>query len=347
MGQPSLALVATVRRLDPSFRTWLHHHRSHGFETIYLVFDAPDEDRAWIDEIRGSAHFEGVRCIENDAAHQARVRAQPQYARLAQSSVRTVVDRQRLNAGVVMAQALADGVDWLVHLDADELLAPFAPGRAIAAYFTQVPERYDEVIFPNFEAVPEAEEIADPFVDVTLFKKSPYYLRYREFEQLYTAWHGTSGTFKLFNAYITGKSALRMRDVDAPFVPASVHHFLPFRFNGNVRIEDEEGPIVLHYAHCGLERFVARFTGCNRERINTYDGRGFIEDLYREAAERVAQGREGELPALYRRLVMLDDVVLRARLARLGLLLRRGAPIEGPHGPLPAHGFEKDVPPFR
>jgi hypothetical protein len=169
-------------------------------------------------------------------------------------------------------------------------------------------------------------------------------MRYREFELLFTAWNGFSGTYKLFNAYITGKSALRMRGANVPFVPSSIHHFLPFRFNRNVHIEDEGGPIVLHYPHCGLDRFVQRFTGFNRERVNTYDGRKFDDDLYRQAAEVVAAGREDELPALYRRLVMLDDARLRARLREYGFLVRRSPPHEGPDGwLLPSHSFEKDA----
>ena len=336
-----------MRGLDASVLTWLQHHQSHGFRRIYLVFDAPDEDREWIDEIRASRVLgAGVHIVENDAQHQERVRALPRYAQLAPTCERTVVHRQMLNVGVVMQQARADGVDWLLHLDSDELLAPYSADTGIRAYFEQVPEHVDEVIFPNFEAVPETEEIGDPFIEVTLFKKSPYYLRYQEFEHLYTAWNGGSGTFKLFNAYITGKAALRMRDVDIPFVPASVHHFLPFRFNRNVRIEDSGGPIVLHYPLCGLQRFVDRFTGFNRQRVNTYDGTGFVEDLYLKAAELVAAGREPELRELYRRLVMLDDVSLRARLQRNGFLLRRGPSIEGPHGPLPASCFEKDSTPL-
>jgi hypothetical protein len=169
-------------------------------------------------------------------------------------------------------------------------------------------------------------------------------MRYREFELLFTAWDGHSGMFKLFNAYITGKSALRMRDANAPFVPASIHHFLPYRFNRNVRIEDAGGPIVLHYPHCGLDRFVQRFTGFNRDRVNTYDGRKFSDDLYRQAAELVCEGRESELPALYRRLVMLDDARLRARLDESGFLVRRAPPRGGQGGRLlPAISFEKDA----
>ena len=81
--------------------------------------------------------------------------------------------------------------------------------------------------------------------------------------------------------------------------------------------------------------------------MNSYDGRGFSDDLYRQATELVREGREHELPSLYHRLVMLDDSRLRARLHDQGFLLRRAPPYEGPDGRLlPASCFEKDPAPM-
>ena len=258
-----------------------------------------------------------MRCVFADEAHGARARQLPDYEGFAPQLARVVVARQMLNAGVIIPDARADGMDWLLHLDADELIAPYTSGVSLPDYLAAVPAAIDEVIFPNFEAVPLTEEMDDPFLSVRLFKKSPYYLRYKEFEHVFTAWDGAGGKFKIFNAYITGKSALRLADVDAPFVPQSVHHFLPLRFTANVHIEDEGGPAVFHYPFCGLSRFVSRFTGMNKDRINTY---AVADDLYGQAAALVAEGRMEALPALYRRLVMLEGVM--EKLERRGLLVR-------------------------
>lgn len=321
---PKVALVSMVRGLDESFATWLRVHLRQDIQRIYLVLDAPSEDRAHAERlIRSLDATDRVHLIDNDAAFQARTRALPGVELLLEQAERIVVARQMLAVGVVMGLALEEGVDWLLHLDSDEVVAPYEAAQPLLPYLAAQPADIDEVIFPNFEVVPEAEEVDDPFRDLTLFKKSPYYLRYREFEHLYTAWKGASGKFKLFNAYITGKSALRLADVEEAFVPYSVHHFLPMRFTENVKIEDAGGPVILHYPHCGLARFVARFTGFNAKRIDTYDESKMENDLYGEARRLVGEGKSDQLPALYRRLVMLEEPALRARLERRGYVFRR------------------------
>lgn len=321
---PKVAIVSTVRGIDDGFGSWLRVHLAQGIQRIFLVLDAPNEDREiaerWIRALRVD---DRVQLVPADEEHQRAARALPGVEALLADAPRVVVARQMLNVGVVMRRALEEGVDWLLHLDADEVIAPYDPARPLLEYLADQPARIDEVIFPNFEVVPESEEIEDPFRELTLFKKSPYYLRYKEFEHLYTAWNGASGRFKLFNAYITGKAALRLADVDAPFVPYSVHHFLPMRFTENVHIEDAGGPVVLHYPHCGLRRFLARFTGFNAERMDTYGEASFEDDLYGEARRLVREGRAAELPDLYRRRVMLEEPGLRARLERRGYVFRK------------------------
>ncbi len=319
-----VAIVSIVRGLDDSFLSWLKVHLLQDVLRIYLVLDAPSEDLETARRLISAASAQDrVRLFLNDDDFKAKARALPGVEALLEQSAQVVVARQMLAVGVVMAAALEEGMQWLLHLDSDEVVAPYDCDQPLLGYLAAQPSKIDEVIFPNFEVVPEAEEVSDPFRELTLFKKSPYYLRYREFEHLYTAWKGASGRFKLFNAYITGKSALRLADVDEAFVPYSVHHFLPMRFTDNVKIEDEGGPVILHYPHCGLERFVGRFTGFNADRIDTYDESSFGDDLYGLARKTVKEGRADELPELYRRAVMLQEPGLRARLERRGYVFRR------------------------
>lgn len=107
--------------------------------------------------------------------------------------------------------AQKDGVDWLLHVDTDELIYPSgspnfslqvlalaachallynsvlppAPGRAaqhdaalaLNALLRQellrnVPADVDTLVFPNYESLPERDDVADPFLEVSLFKKN-------------------------------------------------------------------------------------------------------------------------------------------------------------------------------
>lgn len=47
--------------------------------------------------------------------------------------------------------------------------ALFAPLQQVLA---KVPPDVDTLIFPNYESLPEREDVADPFTEVTLFKRN-------------------------------------------------------------------------------------------------------------------------------------------------------------------------------
>ena len=62
--------------------------------------------------------------------------------------------------------AAADGIDWLLHIDTDELAYPggapeFSLQRVLAAY----PADVDTVVFPNYESLPERDDVQDPFTE--------------------------------------------------------------------------------------------------------------------------------------------------------------------------------------
>ena len=61
-----------------------------------------------------------------------------------------------------------DNIDWILHIDTDELLYPggsngFSLQRILGNYAQDV----DTVVFPNYEAMPESEGVQDPFTEVS------------------------------------------------------------------------------------------------------------------------------------------------------------------------------------
>ena len=62
---------------------------------------------------------------------------------------------------------MKDNVDWLLHIDTDELMYPagndgFSLQHVLAAFADDV----DTVVFPNYESLPESDKIHDPFTEV-------------------------------------------------------------------------------------------------------------------------------------------------------------------------------------
>jgi hypothetical protein len=127
-----------------------------------------------------------------------------------------VMARQILNVETAIQLALDQGMDWILHIDGDEL---FYPGQMMALdWFDQVSDDIFQVTFLNHEAAPEAFEIEDYFREVTLFKRNPAILD----PGFYTQFQKISSKSQYFLAYQNGKSAARIHPT---LLPNSVHSF--------------------------------------------------------------------------------------------------------------------------
>jgi len=95
------------------------------------------------------------------------------------SVVHDVQARQQIAIDHGIRLAKDQGFDWLLHIDADEIL--FCPDTSrhqdVRHFFAEVPCNYTLVRFANLEAVPETFEVTDCFQEVTLFKMSRMLLR--------------------------------------------------------------------------------------------------------------------------------------------------------------------------
>lgn len=68
---------------------------------------------------------------------------------------------------VGIEMAMKDRVDWILHIDTDELMYPggaheYSLKRVLGGY----PADVDTVIFPNYESLPERDDVEDPFTEV-------------------------------------------------------------------------------------------------------------------------------------------------------------------------------------
>jgi hypothetical protein len=60
-----------------------------------------------------------------------------------------------------------DGIDWILHIDTDELVYPGgAPEYSIQRVLSTIPADVDTVVFPNYESLPERDDVQDPFTEV-------------------------------------------------------------------------------------------------------------------------------------------------------------------------------------
>lgn len=88
------ALVTTAKGLDSGFFSFLSHHRSVGFEKVYLFLDDPAYDAAFLELLQASEFSSFVQIIQHDdrllQVHQKTIF----YQNHAETYSRRVVTRQ-------------------------------------------------------------------------------------------------------------------------------------------------------------------------------------------------------------------------------------------------------------
>lgn len=143
-ARPRVGLVATVYRGGADLDAWCEHHLALGADHLALIFDHLEEPPEAADAERlGARHAEELLTIWSGRRVAAeRWPALPldrhrddllRFARSGSSS-HAVAARQTLNAGAALEAARTEELggaplDWLIHLDADELFHLEGAGR--------------------------------------------------------------------------------------------------------------------------------------------------------------------------------------------------------------------------
>ncbi|MED6127290.1 Glycosyltransferase-like KOBITO 1 [Stylosanthes scabra] len=72
--------------------------------------------------------------------------------------------KQSLNMEMAIVMARESGMDWIIHLDTDELVYPAGTREySLRQLLSDVPGNVDMVIFPNYESSVERDDIKEPF----------------------------------------------------------------------------------------------------------------------------------------------------------------------------------------
>lgn len=228
-----VALVSTLRDVRDQLLLWIEFYRVVGFAHLFLYFDDPAKDEDSIEEALEvySVEFLSIACNGSELrAEWPTLRSWSQFS----DFVDDRMCRQLLNIAHCVRRGLQapreslESVDWVIHLDHDELFLP--PPGGLQAHFKHLDDSGCRLfLYQNFEAVPEEHTLL-PFLDVTLFKvpqgrvpRTPMGASGVEF------WASRTQAGNYFLYYDNGKSAVRLRrpEKDTEFAPRSVHLLYP------------------------------------------------------------------------------------------------------------------------
>jgi hypothetical protein len=314
-----IALVMTVRNEADMLRTNLGYHRFLGVDLMYVYDEGSDDGTP--DSV---GDLDGVEVLSS--VDPSKFSGRSELARMVAGAPSLLTARQALNTVDAMGRARAAGADWLIAIDADELvaidLANEAPGQ-LATALGRVPAQAESVIFPTLEMVQRRVVYDDVMAQETLFKRADA----RRFSRdVWDPFLGKIRRLPVVYGHLAGKSALRLR-VDA--VPYSVHRF---RHANGRRLKDAVVGHLLHYYCVDENAFIRKFR-LMREQPDVYlhgEPVPAQKRLWRDVVNR-AHLSDDELREYFRRWVMFDQSQLdRLTHRRWGPVPRASAVVEVP-----------------
>jgi hypothetical protein len=236
------------------------------------------------------------------------------YGYLREFIPREVMARQLLNVQVAVARAYADGLDWILHIDMDELFYP--GGTPVAEHFARVEQSGADVVkYWNHEGVTEDFFTRDPFREMRLFKKNENVLEFSQRLLIKQIW----GKQPYFSFYNNGKAAAR---VHKHLVPQGVHSFY-----GKAEDAPCASPCILHFACGGFTQFWDKYTI-----LGTFADHWFGNTpisripVHLQSRDVVAGGNRALAESFFRRVFMIEDTHVLATLLEAGICERHALP---------------------
>lgn len=229
--------------------------------------------------------------------------------------------KQYLNTEMAIVMAREAHMEWIIHLDTDELIHPVGThGYSLTQLLSDVPENVDMVVFPNYESCVERDDIKEPFTEVSIFKKNFDHL----IEETYISNYKESvhGNPAYFLTYSNGKSAAR---VQQHLRPNGAHRWYNYMKIPNQIKFDEAA--VLHYTYAKFSDLTSRRDRCGCKPTKEEVKKCFFLEFDRDAFIIASSATEEEMLNWYREHVVWTDKDLIKKLMKEGILTRIYAPM--------------------
>ncbi len=303
-----VGIVSMMREPGALLEPWVHYHKRLGFSDFIVLFDDPEDEG-----LAAADGHSGLHGVPVDDGVRKQWRQLRHWQECGEHTDSTVGARQMLNIEYGFNLARELGVDWLLHIDIDELFH-LKSGDVIGHVSHLAESEKNAAAYFNYEAVPETFQVDDCFRQVTLFKKPPKLLQHQGITRAGVWPEGR----RYFNFYNNGKSMVR---VDSGVFPLGAHRWA--RERDPLRWVSFFNPAVLHYSVCGFGAFQQKY----RHRGNFSNMRmnkdlrksGAVLDL--DARDAFAAGDLHKAEEIYRQRVMMDSASA-GKLLQAGVLKR-------------------------
>lgn len=253
------ALVLTVKNEKRLLRDNMLYHHAIGAHRIYVYFDGTtDAGKASIADL----DFVNIQdSVSGDLyAHL------PYLEKFTKNAVEHHTARQCLNTYDAIQHCKQDSIDWLISLDADELVClDFKQQLSFPDFFATVPKEVDAVNFKVYEVLQRKLQYNNVFKEETLFKTtSSFKNRFiAEQKNILNPFTNKNQSFSYWYGQHLGKAALR---VSNDIIPKNVHRYKTISGESLNSISCFG---LLHYHAYDANDFIKKFKNF-KNRANTY-----------------------------------------------------------------------------
>ena len=209
-----IGIVTTVKN-PHQINDWIKYHLKIGFVKLYIVLDDENENIQYDDN--------RVKILKNNKQWRDNLIGPNHLQELLDQYDIEVMSRQIVNFNTIREIAKKDKINWLLHIDADELF--YTENNSLETIFDN---KYDTIKFDNYEMIPTNDNYRNCFQEGIMFKTDK----------------------NTYLAYVNGKSAVK---VNSNSEIIGVHGFL-----GGSYYESPIGKI-LHYPSCNFNEYLTKY----------------------------------------------------------------------------------------
>ncbi|XVF56227.1 hypothetical protein PTKIN_Ptkin06aG0101800 [Pterospermum kingtungense] len=322
--RPKICIISSTSAGLEQILPWIFYHKATGVSTFFLFVEgkaaSPNVSKV-LESIPGVKVVYRTKELEEQQA-KSRIWNETWLASFFYKPCNyELFVKQSLNMEMSIVMARDAGMDWIIHLDTDELIHPAGDREySLRQLLSDVPGNVDMVVFPNYESSVERDDIKEPFTEVSMFKKNydhlpkdVYFGNYKE---------ATRGNPNYFLTYGNGKSAARIQDHLRPNGAHRWHNYM--KTPNEIKLDEAA---VLHYTYPKFSDLTSRRDRCGCKPTKEDVKRCFMLEFDRAAFIIASTATEEEMLHWYREHVVWTDKALNLKLLRKGILTRIYAPM--------------------
>lgn len=291
-----IATVTTLRASSEDTISFVHYHLNIGVDHIYLFFDNPNDPVIPI--LSAYADVSSIPCT---TAH---------WDTLGGAANNNIERRQTLNADLALQWAKDLSIDWIAHIDIDELI--YSKQLKIKDILALLHQNIDYLLLPPLEAIPLKMECINPYKELRYFKTL-----IREKKKLASLPHKETILYsgEYFRGHLGGKSITR--------ISSNIHslniHKPSCRSGEALTEQSHKDAFLLHYDCYNYENW---FTKWKRRYDGTarFSGRENRNNQFGEFYRILEGDSKQTLEALYRKMYLIPLEIIQELLNRKAVI---------------------------